>query len=195
MAENEVLDVGNRHHYRRWREALADPNLSPSEVSEPLIMEFLLRLGNKLRRKPLYAVLKACGSDRQALQDAVANLKYGAMAKCVERAHRITQSTNPLIVGQKIAELLIDGLVDKANKYALRQGTIDGVRHAALEHAASARLEACKPEIVSLLAASLRGDPIRRPRSTPRVQPSAASITSLSLLRSREEHPSTSSNG
>ena len=118
MAENEVLDVGNRRRYRRWREALATLNFSALEVAEPFVTEFLIRLGNNLRRKPLIAVLKACGSDRQALQDAVANLKYRAMAKCVERANRITQSTNPLIDGQKSAELLIDGQVDKANRYA-----------------------------------------------------------------------------
>lgn len=195
MAENEVLDVGNRRHYRRWRESLADPNLSPSEVSEPLVVEFLLRLRNNLRRKPLYTVLKACGSDRQALQDAVANLNDRAMAKWVEGAYRITQSTNPLIVGHKIAELLIDTLVDRANRYALKQGNLDRDRHAALEHAASARLQACKPEIARLLATSLRGEPIRRPHGTHNVQPSAASITSLSLLRSAEEQPSKSPNG
>ena len=195
MAENEVLDVGNRRHYRRWRESLADPNLSPSEVSEPMVEEFLLRLRNNLRRKPLYVVLKACGSDRQALQEAVANFKDRVMAKWVEGAYRITQSTNPLIVGQKIAELLIDTLVDRANRYASRQGNVDRDRHAALEHAASARLEACKPEIVRLLAASLRGEPIRRPRRAPKDQPSAASITSLSLLRSAEKQPSKPPNG
>src|SRR3990172_445948 len=190
MAENEVLDVGNRRHYRWWRESLADPNLSPSEVSEPMVEEFLLRLRNNLRRKPLYVVLKACGSDRQALQEAVANFKDRVMAKWVEGAYRITRSTNPLIVGHKIAELLIDTLVDRASRYASRQGNVDRDRHTVLDHAASARLEACKPEIVRLLAASLRGEPIRRPRRPPKEQPSAASITSISLLRSADKHPS-----
>lgn len=195
MAENEVLDVGNRRHYRRWREALADPNLSPSDVSELFAQESLLRLRNNLRRKPLYAVLKACGSDRHALREAIANLKDRALAKFVERAYRITQSTNPLIVGIKIAELLIDTLVGRANRYALRQGNVDGVRHAALDHATSARLEACKSEIARLLASSLRGEPIGRPHTTRKLQPSAASITSLSLMRSAEKQPSKPPNG
>ncbi|MEP7097633.1 MAG: hypothetical protein ABI748_08220 [Dokdonella sp.] len=195
MAENEVLDVGNRRHYRQWREALADPNLSGSEVAEPLVAEFPIRLGGNLRRAPLPAVLKACGSDRQALQDAVANLKYGAMAKCVERAYRITKSTNPLIVGQKISELLIDGLIDKANRYAVRQSNTDRDRFAELEHGAAARLEACKPEIVRILVASLQNEPIRRTRSAPEVQLSAASLVSLSLLRPAEIQPRESPNG
>ena len=195
MAENEILDVGNRRHYRRWREALVDSNLTPSEVSEPLVWEFLLRLGNSLRRKPLYAVLRACGSNRQALQDAIADLKYGAMAKCVERAHLITQSTNALIVSQKTAELLIDGLIDKANRYAVRQGITDGVRCAELEHAAAARLEASKPEIVRILVASLQNEPIRQPRGAPKVRPSSASIVSLSLLRPTEIQMRNSSSG
>lgn len=194
MAENEILDVGNRRHYRRWREALADSNLSPSEVAETLATEFLTRVGNALRGNPMHAVLKACGSDRQVLQDAITDLKSGALGKLVERAYRITQSTNPLIVSQKIAELLIDGLLDKANRYAFRQGITDSGRHAALEQAASG-LEACKPEIVRLLAASLQGEPIRRPRRPPTVRPTAASIVSLSLLRSEEKHLSGPSNG
>ena len=95
-------------------------------------------------------MLRACGSDRQALQDAVANFKDRATTKWVECAYRITQSTSPLIVGRKIAELLIDTPVDRANRYGSRQGNVDRDRHAVLDHATSVRLEACKPEIVRL---------------------------------------------
>lgn len=195
MAENEVLDAGNRRHYRRWREALADSSLGPLEIAEPMVQEFLLLLRNNLRRKPLYVVLKACGSDRDALKEAVASFKDRVMAKWVESAFRITKSTNPSIVGQKIAELLIDTLVDRANRYTSRHANVDGKTHAAREHAASARLEACKPEIVSLLAACLGGEPIRRQHRVSGVAPSAASINSMSLLRSAERQPNKSPNG
>lgn len=182
MAENEVLDVGSPRRYRRWRQALADCGISAPAVAECLCDELLITVRKKLRGKPLYLVLKACGPDRSVLQEAVSTFKDRAMAKLVEQAHRITRSNDPLLVAQKIAELLVDGLLGRANRYAFKyHPNSDGVRHAALEHAASARLEACKPEIVGLLAASLRNEPIRRVRGAPKARVSAESLTSLSL--------------
>lgn len=43
----------------------------------------------------MHAVLKACESDRQTLQDAIAALKNGALGKYIERAYRITVATFP----------------------------------------------------------------------------------------------------
>ena len=34
MAENEILDVGNPNHYKRWRKVLGDTNASLAEVAE-----------------------------------------------------------------------------------------------------------------------------------------------------------------
>lgn len=182
MAENEVLDVGNRRRYRRWRQALADANVSPAGVADCLSEEFLSILRSRLRRKPLYLIFKACGRDRNVLQEAVTTFKDRDMAKLVEKAYAITRSSTPLVVADKIAELLVDGLVGRANRYAFKHDhNTDGGRHAAVEHAAFARLEACKPQIVSLLAASLRGEPIRRVRSAPKARISAQALNSLSL--------------
>ena len=183
MAENEILDVGNSRHYRRWRKALADANFSPTEVAECLREDFLLVLRKKFRGGPLYLVLKACGQDRKALQEAVANCKDRAMAKYVEQAHAITRSSDPLVVARKIAELMIDGVMGRANRHAFKHTqNADSVRHAALESTASARLEACKSEIVSLLAASLRNEPIRRMFRAPKARPSAEILAETSLL-------------
>lgn len=182
MAENEILDVGNRRRYRRWRQALADSNVSPAGVADCLSDEFLTILKSRLRRKPLYLIFKACGRDRSVLQEAVINFKDREMAKLVEKAYAITRSNIPLVVAEKIAELLVDGLVDRANSYAFKHDhNANGDRHAALEHAASARLEACKPQIVSLLAASLRDEPISRVRGAPKAPVSAQALSSLSL--------------
>lgn len=191
MAENEVLDVGNRRHFRRWRKALADADLSPSEVAECLFEDFSVVLRNKLRGEPLYLVLKACGPDREALREVVVNFKDRAMAKLVERAHAITRSNDPLVVAGKITELLIDRLVGRASRYAIKHNdNFDVARHAALERAASARLEACKSQIVGLLAASLRNEPIRRVRSARKVQPSVESLLSHSLQPPAQKRPS-----
>ena len=139
-------------------------------------------LRKKLRGEPLYLVLKACGSDRKALQEVVVNFKERALAKLVEQAHAITGSNDPLVVARKMAELQIDSLVGQATRYAFKHDhNADGVRHAALERAALARLEACKPEIISPLIASLRGDPIPRLRKAHKVRPSAESLLATSL--------------
>ena len=182
MAENEVLDVGNHRRYRRWRQALADASVEPASVAGCLTEEFLTILRNRLRRKPLYLVFKACEQDRNVLQEAIINFKDRHMAKLVEKACAITRSRIPLVVASTIAELLVDGLVDRANRYAFKHDhNASGDRHAALEHAASARLEACKPQIVGVLAASLRGEPIRRVRGAPKERVSAQALNSLSL--------------
>ena len=182
MAENEVLDVGSRRRYRRWREALGDPNLRPAAVAECLPEEFVSILRNTLRRRPLYLILKACSQDRGVLREAVNNFKDRDMARLVERAHAIVQSANPSVVAQKLAELLVDKFVDRANRYALKHDhNTNAARHAALANETAARLGACLPEIISLMAASLRGDPIRRVRDTPKQKVSAKTLNAMSL--------------
>lgn len=184
MAENEILDVGNPRHYKRWRKALADPNLSPSEVAERLSEDFKLVVRKKLRGKPLNLVLKACGQGGKVSAEALANCKDRAMAKYVEQACAITRSSDPVVVARKTFELMIDGVMGRANRHAFKHDhTADGVRHAALENAASARLEACKSEIVSLLVASLRNEPIRRMPTVRKVRPSAEFSVNTSLIR------------
>lgn len=182
MAENEVLDVGNRRRYRRWRQALADANASPANVADCLSEEFLPILRSSLRREPLYLVLKACGQDREALHEVVIKFKERYMAKLVEKAYAITRSNIPLVVADKIAELLVGDLVDRANRYAFKHNhNANGDRHAALEHATYARLETCKAQIIGVLAASLRGELIHRVRGAPRARVSAQALNSLSL--------------
>ena len=184
MAENEVLDVGNPRRYQRWRQALAD-GLSHADTVECLYEDFVTILRNKLRGKPLYLVLKACGRERNALQEAVANFKDRAMAKLVEQAHHITRSSDARVVAPKIAELLIDRLVNRASLYALRHVNADNAH--SLEHAASARLEACKPQIVDVLTASLRDEPIRRVLNAPKARLSAEALNARSLLSRQAE--------
>lgn len=92
MAENEILDVGSPRRYRRWRQALADAGVSPSETAECLSAEFQKILRNKLRRYSLYVVLKACKTDRNALREVVATFGDRALAKRVEQACAMTRA-------------------------------------------------------------------------------------------------------
>ena len=183
MAENEVLDVGSRRQYRRWRKALADPNLTPSEVAEILGEDFSVALRSKLRRGPLYLVLKACGTNREALQKAVEKLKDRAMAKLVEQAFTMTASRDPVVVATQMANLLVDGLLDRANCYALKHDhNADAARYAALEAEASIRLEAAKPQIISALVTSLRNEPVKGVRRASKPRPAPGAVSNRSLL-------------
>ena len=161
MAENEVLDVANPRRYRRFLRALADPNLGPIEVGNCLVQDFWRTLRSKLRGAPL---------------------KEREMAKHVERARTITKSSDPLVVAGKIAELLTDGLVDQLRRHAAQHDhNANSARHAALEYEASARLAACKTDIVKVLAASLSGEPMPRARRAAKPKASARSVLGRSL--------------
>lgn len=165
MAENEVLDVGNRRHYRHWRAALADPKLTATEIGECLSQDLMLRLRSALRGPPLYLILKACGQDRETLQAAITSYKDRTLAKFVENACAITKSNDVYVIAKKIADLIVDGVVDRSSLYAGRyEHHANSVSHEALERESSARLEACKPEIVGLIVASLNARPIARAR-------------------------------
>jgi len=188
MAENEILDVGSPRRYRRWRQALADAGVNPSETADCLSAEFQTILRNKLRRNPLYVVLNACKSDRTALKEVVATFKDGALAKLVEQSCAITRSTDPPIVARKMADLLVDRLLDRATCYSLKQNG-DRARFAALERATAEKLEACKPQVVSWLAASLNDQRIPRVPRISREKQSAESMLSKSLLRSENKPP------
>ena len=186
MAENEVLDVGNRRHYRRWRAALADTKLSATEVAECLSQVLILRLRSALRGPPLLLILKACDQDRETLQAAIASCKDRTLAKFVENAYAITKSNDVYAIAKKIADLIVDGVIDRSSLYAGRHDHhANSVSHEALERESSARLEACKPEIVSLLLASLNGRPIKRARTTPKVRHTAKSMVETSLRQAQ----------
>lgn len=190
MAENEILDVGSPRRYRRWRQALADAGVNPSETADCLSGEFQTILRNKLRRNPLYAVLKASRSDRAALKEVVATFKDRALAKLVEQACAISRSTDPPVVAQKMTDLLVDRLLDRATCYSLKKnGGSDSAGFAALERATAEKLEACKPQVVRWLTASLNDQPIPRAPRVPRDKPSAESLLSKSLLRPDKKPP------
>jgi len=184
MAENEILDVGSSRRYRRWHKALADPNCSPSEVAESLVEDFGAIFMKKLRGPPLHIVLKACGDDRKALQEAVSSFKDRDLAKLVEQAFAITRSKDPLTVAKKIAELLIDGVLGQSNRYALRhEHFVDAAHHQVLDQVATEKMEARRLSLVESLAASLRGERIPRQYKRRLRTPSPESVVMSSLMQ------------
>lgn len=170
MAENEILDVGNPRRYRVWRATALDVATAPASSAECLYDEFANVLKKELRRQPLYGVLRACGKDPNLLKEAVAAFKNRSLAKMVELAYRLANSRNASEVAEKLGQLLIDRVIDRSNRYLLRKDLKES-RRSALETAAVSKLQACKPEVVALLTASLLNLPVdapRRPASTPR---------------------------
>lgn len=180
MAENEILDVGNPRRYKQFRIALSDNRASDYEVAEALEADFKDALRKKLRGKPLDLVLKACDVGGNLLQSAVETLKDRHLAKIVERAYAASRSDNPSDVASTMADILIDGAVERAMRFARKQPSgIDGIRHASLEAIARSQLDACKPQIAAELEASLRNVSSRREPIRPRKTPQAVASTSL----------------
>src|SRR5688572_9614720 len=101
MAENEILDVGGRHYYKRWRAALTDSKCDSPEVAELLFQDSLQVLRAKLRGKPFYLVLGACGSSREALTAVIQSFKGGELAKIIAQASALARSKDPVLVGER----------------------------------------------------------------------------------------------
>lgn len=185
MAENEVLDVGNPLHYRRWRRLLATPGNDESAAAAALTEDFLSVLRKTLRREPVSLIFKACGRDVLALQQAVESCKDRAFAKSIEHACKIAGTSDPISVAHTLADLLIGGLIDSANRRAHRyQHSPDQFRHGALEAETTLRLEACRPAVTELIIASLRGERIKRASSRAKPAPTAKAFVTRSLLGS-----------
>lgn len=185
MAENEILDVGNQRRYKRWRQVLCDNTSNPAQVAEALEEGLKDALRKKLRGKSLHLVLKACDLGKDLLQAAVDSLKDRQLAKMVERARAASRSSDPSVVASSMADMMIDSVIDRANKFAFKhlpEG--GGVRHASLESAARSRLEACRPQIVAELEASLRNVPIRR-EPVRRTKASPQDVASMSLVQAK----------
>lgn len=190
MAENEILDVGSRQNYRRWLAVVADPKVSTTEAAGRLAEDCLAVLTRKLRKQPLYIVLKACGEDLYALQAAVASLKDASLGRWVETAYRISPSLEPSIIAHKIAELLIDAVRDQATRFAMRRDLgISEERQRQLDIATRTALEGSKEQIAKTLELSLRNEtPPRIIKRASRPLQHAKSLLKRSLLPAPRSH-------
>ena len=183
MAENEILDLGNSRLYARFRHLLATPDANAAQIVDGLIEDFTPSVRRVLRRAPLHTVLKACGGDRFALQEAVAGFKERAMAALVQQAHATIRSNDPAVMAEKVTELLFDRLIDRVRRRSLHHDHYaDAARRSALIAEVEHRLNGCRMEVENLIVTSLRGDPIKRTRRILGPKASAGSVLGASLL-------------
>lgn len=184
MAENEVLDVGNPLHYRRWRRLLAAHDADENAVAAALSEDFLSVLRSTLRREPVSLIFKACGRDVVALQQAVDSCKDRAFVKSIEQACAVAGTKDAISVAHALADILIGGVIDAANRRASRfQRGSTHFQQGALEAETVNRLEACRPAVTDLLVASLRGERIKRQARSRQPAPTAKMVITRSLLQ------------
>ena len=182
MAENEMLDVGSNKRYRRWKAALTNVNLAPIEVASILSDELLTLLKSKLRKRPLSVVLSACKGDPVMLQDAIESFKEISLARLVVQASHLCRSMTSEDVAIATADLLVEGLQDRASLQAGKERYgLDRSRQAEIRSETFIKLEECKPELIRMLRASLSGQDNVHMRITRRPRPSAKAVVSLSL--------------
>jgi hypothetical protein len=183
MAENEILDLGNPRRYARFRHLLASSDATVEQVVVGLIEDVVPTTRAVLRRQPLYMILKACGQDRATLRQAVAGCTEWEMASLTVQAHAICRSNDPVVMGQTAARLLVEKIADRVRRFSLRDDqSIVPARRTALLQETERRLNECRSEIEGLIAASLRGEPIKRTRRRSVVRSPASAIIGDSLI-------------
>ena len=105
------------------------------------------------------------------------------MASLTVQAYSICRSSDPAVMAQTVARLLAEKMVDRVRRFSLRNDqSADTARRAALLNETERRLNECRGEIEALIAASLRGDPIKRTRRRSVVRPPASAVIGGSLL-------------
>lgn len=182
MAENEMLDVGNPRRFKRWRAALSNGVLTPSELADALEEDARDVLRKKLRGNPIDVILRACDFVPEARRAAVEMLKDRHLARMVDRALAACGSKDSNQVACHMIEHYHDKLADRAVRDALKQYPNEPGCVAAIETAIRARLDACKPQLIQDCEAALRNIPIPRERARAR-KPTAASIAAISLAQ------------
>lgn len=180
MAENEMLDVGNRRRYSRFC-AEVSGGAAPSQIADALQQDALEALRKCLRGNPIYLVLRACDAGAEIKRAAVESLKNKSLARMVADAHRLSATSDPATVALTMVERHIDRLVDRAVLYVLRQDSQDRSRAAQVEFETRARLQGCKVEMARNCEAALR-DISLPPTPTSPKRATAQSVVATSLM-------------
>ena len=194
MAENEMLDMGGSR-WTRTRAAMAAPDLSLTNVaecvSEDLCSSLRLQLGHALQQgKTLHSILQAAGEHPAALRAAVENFRGQALARLARDAVKAARSSDPAIIADCAASMLISACIDRA----LRQsGRFDRFQtpqeREALGENLHQRFEASRSEIVAVMEASLRGEAVQRRRRTKSVNDRAKADAQSLVVRSLVARP------
>lgn len=163
MAENEVLDIAGARRYSRYRAVAADASQSPFVVAEVLCGNFisstLATIRAALRKGvPLQLLLDAAGNNQSALAAVIQQFPDRALFGIAQLALKIVGPKDVRKLAEKAAELVIDGVRDKACRHLLGQPhNAEPERRLAVERGIDSGLNECRAPLVDALEASMRG--------------------------------------
>lgn len=175
MAENEILDITSRR-WQRTRAALVKPDVSLTAiaecVAENLQSELQLKLANAFRKgQTLLMVLQAVDKDDAAIRAAVSTFQDGHLVRIAREAAMVATSKDAASIAQCAAQMLIDGLINKAMLFARRNGCFqDSDRFQALKSALRDEFSVRQTSLAGVIEASLNGQQVRRHKMPKKVQ-------------------------
>ena len=196
MAENEILDIGNRHRWRRTRTALCDPLRSLMEVAEIAATEYediVQRTLSALRKDDgLRSLMKAANGSSIEQQIIISNFKEKALASLVLSSVKIAGQLDSYAIADNVSSGMALCIIEQI---LLKAGGTNSNKNwserSQLESLLAAKFAPIITTMRATLEAALRGQTIKRPYRIPRSRPilNARTIVSMSLTASRRELP------
>lgn len=189
MAENELLDLGNRKRWRLTLAAVANPNSTLGDLLTCAASDFdrdVRDLADVLRKgDPLLILLRQCEGSYVEQQAVIANYKEKKLLRTVLRARKEAGSDVPAEIARIAARILINAIVDqialqrsKHEQFRSREARQE-IREALLREFSSSQRA-----IETALEASLTDHPVKRFKSnrivrTPKMDAKAVSMMPL----------------
>ena len=189
MAENELLDLGNRKRWRLTLSVVADPNSSLKELLTCAASDFdrdVRDLADVLRKgDPLLILLRQCAGSYVEQQAVIATHKEKKLLRTVLRARKEAGSDVPVEIARIAARILINAIVDEIS---LQRSKHEQFRSQETRHALRAALliefSSSQRAIETALEASLANQPVKRFKSsrivrTPKLDAKAVAMMPL----------------
>lgn len=189
MAENELLDLGNRKRWRQTWAAVADPNSSLNDLLTCAASDFdrdVRDLADVLRKgDPLLILLRQCEGSYVEQQAVIANHKEKKLLRTVLRARKEAGSDVPAEIASIAARILVNAIVDQISLQRSKheQFRSQETRHA-LRAALLGKFSSSQRAIETALEASLANQPVKRFKSsrivrTPKLDAKAVAMMPL----------------
>jgi hypothetical protein len=198
MAENELLDLGNRKRWRLTLAAATNPNSSLNDLLICAASDFdrdVRDLADVLRKgDPLLILLRQCEESYVEQQAVIANYKEKKLLRTVLRARKEAGSDVPAEIARIAARILINAIVDQI---ALQRSKHEQHRSHEARHELRAALLreflSSQRAIETALEASLTGKPVNRFKSnrivrTPKMDAKAVALMPLASKQKVPAH-------
>jgi hypothetical protein len=196
MAENEILDIGNKHRWKRTRIALCDPSRSLFDVAEIAAMEYeeIVQLALSALRKNdgLRSLMKAANGSSIEQQIVISNFTEKALATLVLSSVKIAGQFDSYAIADELARGMARCIIDQ---FLLRAGgeppNVNALERLNLESLLQTKFAPIVANMRTTLEAYIRGKPVKRPPRKLRSRPilNARAVVGISLTSSRSGAP------